>query len=542
MSLVAVPDLSTLDNEVINTKLAEGIVRLQAIFPNIDFTAGVFRELIVNPHSILEASLQAVVDDYEANMAPAVVLANPDTAPAWALDSVLARWRLERAPATAARGNIAIVRSVETTLTLPTAFIFTANGVPFVTESVYSIKTDEALIEATTDILAQEVSEGRWLAFIPVVAQEEGITGMLKRGTPVVPEQTIESLVTAYAASDFVGGEEADTGTELLAKLALAAAAPCLSGPVNMKAWLLKNFPSAVNSSVVGAYFAEMLRDRHWIWPTGGGGKVDWYIRTQREYQDLSVTLQGTLIEKLSDNTGVWQLTITRDIASGFYEVVSVLPEGSDELGSLSITSDVRSYNTTEDEDAPEIEHALEAVYSPFQTVIIQFHDIRTSVSALTVGDTAAYDLVLRGMPILKNIQDAILADTTRNAAGDVLAKAPVPAFTTVDARISLALSSEVTLGDLQQVAADAINTENFSGKLHLGRIYKALQNLLGDDGDIEFMTVRARIRRPDGTYISLTDQDLLTVPDEPENMVTANTVQFLATSDDITIELVRTS
>lgn len=542
MSLVAVPDLGTLDNDVIDTKLAESLARLQTLFPNINFTAGVFRELIVNPHAILEASLQAVVDEYESNMAPAEVLADPDAAPAWALESVLARWRLERDPATAARGSIAIVRSVETTLTLPTAFVFTANGVGFVTESVYSIKTDEEAIESTTDILAQKVSDGRWLAFIPVVAQDAGVTGLLKLGAPVVPEQTIENLITSYAASDFVGGSDADTGAELLAKLALAAAAPCLSGPTNMKAWLLKFFPVAVNSSVVGAYFAEMLRDRHWIWPTGGGGKVDWYVRTQREYQDLSVTLSATLLEKFSDGSGTWQLSLSRDTASGFFEIISILPEGSEDAGSFPITSDVRSYDVTEDEDAPEIESALEAVYSSFQTGIIQFHDTTTDTSSLTVGATASYDVVARIMPIIKNIQDAILADTSRPAAGDILVKAPVPAFTTVDARITLNLSSEVTLGALQQAAADAVNMESFSGKLHVSRLHKAIQTLLGEDGDIEFLTVRARIRRPDGTHISLAERDLLLVPDEPENMVTANTVQFMAKAADISIELVRIS
>lgn len=542
MSLVAVPALDSLNGDVINAKLAESITRLQVLFPNINFTAGVFRELIVNPHSILEASLQAVVDEYEANMAPAEVLANPDAVPAWALESVLARWRLERDPATAARGSIAIVRSVETTLTLPTAFVFTANGVGFVTESVYSIKTDEASLESTTDILAQRISDGRWIAFIPVVAQEAGVTGLLKLGAPVVPEQPIENLITAYAASDFVGGSDADTGAELLAKLALAAAAPCLSGPTNMKAWLLKNFPAAVNSSVVGAYFAEMLRDRHWIWPTGGGGKVDWYIRTQREYQDVTVTLSATLVEKFNDGSGTWQLSLSRDTASGFFEIVSILPEGSEDIGSFEITSDVRSYDTTDDEDAPEIEAAVEAVYSPFQTGIIQFRDTTTDTSLLSVGATASYDVVARVMPFLKSIQDAILADTSRPAAGDILVKAPIPAFTTVDARITLDLSSSVTLGALQQAAADAINMEGFTGKLHISRIHKALQTLLGEDGDIEFLTVRARVRRPDGTHISLAERDLLTAPDEPENMVTANTVQFMSKADDIAIELVRIS
>jgi hypothetical protein len=542
VALVAVPDLSTLDNDVISTKVDESITRLQEIFPNIDFTAGVFRELIVSPHAILETALDEVVGEYEGNMAPADVLADPDAAPEWALDSVLARWRLERSPATPARGDIAILRSSETTLTLPTAFEFSANGVIFVTESVYSIKSDEDLVEATSDILATEVTPGRWLAFVPVVAQEAGVNGLLRRAAPVVPEQTIDSLVTAYAASDFVGGADADTGEELLNKLELAAAAPCLSGPSNMKAWLLKFFPTAVDSSVVGAQFPEQLRDRHWIWPTGGGGKVDWYIRSQREYQLLTITLSAVLVEKISDTVSNWQLALTRSIGTGFYDVIAVLPQGSSDAGTFDILSDIRSYDTTEDEDAPEIENAIEAVYSAFQTGNVIFQDTLTNVATATAGDRASYDVTMRVFPTLKSIQDAIQADTTRPAAADVLVKAPVPAFTAVDARLTLKLTSAVTLGQLQQAAADAINSEGFTGKLHVSRVHQAVQNLLGTEGNIEFLTVRAQLRRPDGTTVAITGADLLLIPDEPGNMVTENTGQFMAKASDIQIELIRVS
>lgn len=538
MSLIELPSLDSLDVLEVQEAADTIATRFQEKFPAVNLPAGVVRELLIDPHGQLATLLQELIDEYESNMTPADVLANPDTSPEWALNALLANWRLTRNPATAARGEIAVLRNVGTTLTLPTGFSFSGDGQDFVTETVYSIKSDEALVTSSTDILATQVGADRWLAYVPVVASVPGAAGMLQRGVPVLPGEIIEGLITAYAASDFAGGADADSGEVLTSKLELAASAPSLSGPVNMQAWLLKNFPSVVRSSVIGFGYAEMLRDRHWIWPSSGGGKVDWYIRTENEYQDLQVQLTASLAEKLPDNTGIWQVNLPRTIGSGFYDIISVLPAGSSDAGSLQITTDQRSYATTGDEQTPEIADVLEAVYSTYQTGAVRFHDPAVNVAALSLGATGTYDLIVRCVPSLKAIQDMVQTDTTRPAAADVLVKAPVPCFVTVRLKATVPVGSVVTAGQLQQALADAVNAEPFTGKLHVARLYKAAQDLLGVNGTIEFLEARGRLRLPDGSFVPLIGRDTLNVPENAELMTTANTVQFFAKAADCSVQL----
>jgi len=308
-----------------------------------------------------------------------------------------------------------------------------------------------------------------------------------------------------------------------------------------MSALLRERFPTVVADSIIGFGDAEMLRDQHSILPISFGGRVDWYIKTSELPENIGLTVEATLISKsVADGSGVWQFSVTSDMAPAFYDVRNIrLPTQAEITGSFDVTNRIRGYAIAAVSGllTPDIDNSIEAAFSRYQTASVQFRDPVTITDTLTVGATAEYTVTLRSMPGVADIQASMSARDTRNYAGDLLVKAAVPCFLSVS--FTLEGKSGLRLPEAADIKSDLtqfVNRLGFTGRLYGSQLLERIHSFLPSGVAVSNLDMFAKILKPDGSVHTMRSSTTISIPNLPDEMVSPRTVCFILDQDDIAI------
>lgn len=534
-------DLRTLDSEGVQQLLTNLTSQLQELNPELDLKRGVFHDTVLYYHAVLEAAIRANLERYQSARSLQQIEADPSLADVDVVNQVLSNWGVSRREGTKAVGSVTIELSAAQSVTVPVGFAFQANGKEFVSTAAFTARTSEAQISSETDRLLQPLSNGNWAFTVDVEASEIGSDYKLNSGDLIVPVRSLVNYVTSYATSSFEDGLNTETNAELLTQLQNGISAKSLSNRAGMRALVasLPEFASVTNQSIVGYGDPEMLRDRHTIFPISYGGRVDWYVRGQSQLERTSLTTTAKLLS-ISGTTSTWQLAIDRNTYPGFYEVTKIRRSGDVVLNSgFEIIEDNRSNDLTGDDFIPDITNVAEGAYSPFQTTIIKFVDTVSDTTSLTVGQTAEYVCEIVGVPLLGEIQAFVSSRDIRSYAADVLVKAPVPCFVEVTLTINKAAGEPTpdTTG-IKAAILNEINAVGFIGRLDGSKIVDRVHGFIANSSSVTELDLFGRIRRPDGSLQYLRSSDSLVIPEQPDKMVSAKTVQFFAEMSTISINV----
>lgn len=540
---IEVEDLTTLDDDLVTQAREELATRLQEFDPSNDYQRGVLHDLLLHFSAILAALNQTNTDRIRQSNSLDAIEKDPTLADDDTVDLLASNYRIERLPGQTATGGMTIVVSTLATVTIGAGEIYEANGVQFAPQQAYVARTSASAVQSSSDRVLTQLADGNWAFTIDVTAIESGETGNIVKDTLLVPETQPANFVKAYAAEDFSGGADVETNETLLARMQEGIAAKALSNRVNMNASLREQaaFANIVATSIVGFGDAEMIRDRHAIWPMSLGGRVDWYVRSSARPQSFGMTLEATLVEKTIDNRGVWQFALGKDAAPGFYEIKSVLQTGADATsGSYELTSDVRSIDLTGDDDfLPDVATTAEGAFSRYQAGVFKFLDTHTDTTALSVGAVRDYDVTVIGMPLIGDMQDYVAGRQVRNYAGDVLVKAPVPCFVQLTFRIQQKAGAEPPdLDAIKNDLAAVVNGVSFTGRLPASLLSDTVHNRLTGDSALTNIDMFGRIRTPANATQYIRSDETLIVPDDADGMVTARTVAFYLEPEDIAVSV----
>ena len=539
---IALRSFDSLNADLVTQTLAEVTQRVQEDNPQLDLRRGVFADLLAYYHSLLDVQRQENINDYLLARSLRALEDNPELADSSLVDDVLSNYLIARQAGANATGTVMIVVSDDVTVTIAQGAVFQANGRLFVTQSVFTAKAEAGQVVAPTDRLFTRTADGNWTFAINVIAEAEGPEYAVRKDTLVVPQALPPNYVTSYAASDFTGGLDAETNTDMLHRLRLGIAAKTMSNRTNMEAMLraVDAFSRIVRTSIIGFGDAEQVRGLRTILPISLPGRVDWYIRTQEAPLRLGLTKTATLLTKNDDGTGLWKFTLSRDDAPGFYEVDNIRPSGSgDASGGFSIVEDVRGIDLTGTGYRPDVIGEVEAAYSRFSTAIITFTDTSTDHSVLTEGDTADYTIEVVCQPSIGEIQDFVSGRDIRGVGSDCLVKAPVPCFVAISFTISKATGeADPDVTAMKSALCHLVNTLGFVGKLVGSQLQDVIYGFLTSGQTTSPIDMIGRVRYPDGTQVYLRDADELTVPADPANMVSYRTVQFFMTPEDVGVSV----
>jgi len=541
---LTVQSFEELDKPLVAEIQARMVQLFTDYFPEIQQNHGVIRDLLLYLAGVTGAVAQTEVARVQSARSLKQITADPLLADPAVTDDVLSMYRVTRQPGGIASGQITIIVSADVTIPLPLSMGFTSNGVRFVLPQAYSAKSTTATLTDPSDRQLVAVGDGTFAFTVPLSAELVGASGNIKRGSIMTPDRPFTYFLTAYASTDFAGGDDTETNQELIDRLDEGAAAKTFSSEPNIVAMIRNEpqFAKTVNYSILGLGDPEMTRDQHSVIPISGGGRLDVYARTGRTPQQFELRKQATLVGTNAAG-GVWQFSLGRDDAPGFYEVVQVRrPADAADAAGYEVIFDLRGFDLSGEGFRPDVVTALEATYTPWQTAVIRFVDTETSTTGLTVGTSKAdYLVAVSAMPQLRDLQRFLGDNSVRNKMTDVLVKGPIPCFVEINFEIQQA--SGQTPPDLQavrQAVADMVNTMGFTGKIHASKVADVVHNFLTSKKQgVGPIDVRGRIRRPDGTMAYIHDLSVMEVPDDPGRMVTPSTVAFILFAEDVGVSVV---
>lgn len=534
-------DLRTIDSEGVQQLLSRLTDQLQTLNPELDLKRGVFHDTVLYYHAVLEAAIRANLERYQSARSLQQIEADPSLADVAVVNEVLSNWGVTRREGTKAVGSVTIELSLAQSVTVPAGFAFQANGKEYVATASFTSRTSAEQVASETDRLIQPLSNGNWAFTVDVEASEIGSDYKLNAGDLITPVRSLVGYVTSYATSSFEDGLNTETNAELLIQLQNGISAKALSNRASMRALIasLPEFSSATNQSIVGYGDPEMLRDQHTIFPISYGGRVDWYIRGQAQLERNSLSVIARLIV-ISGTTSTWQFAVNRNTYPGFYAIEKIRRSDDSAVNSgFEIVEDNRSNDLTGAGFIPDIANVAEGAYSAFQTAIIRFVDTVSDVTKLSVGQTAEYLCEVVGVPLIGEIQSFVASRDIRSYAADVLVKAPVPCFVDVTLTINKASGDPIPdINGIKTAIVNEINSVGFIGRLDGSKIIDRVHGFIANSASVTELDLFGRIRKPDGSTQYVRSSDSLVIPDQPDKMVSAKTVQFFAEIQNISVNV----
>jgi len=549
---ITVQSLDELTDEQVSQAYAIAAGFAAEKHPNLDTKRGPVPELVLGLDAILGAAQKENVDRVRQSQSAVLIESNPELADDDLVDNVASNYRVYRREATPAVGEVVVTLDRQLATTVQTGAILRVGDREFTSDETYMARLSAGNVTSPNDRLLVELSPGVWGFSINVTAVVAGSASLLRKDDELLPELEPVAFIRAYAAADFTGGLDEQTNQELVDLFQDGMSTKAYSNR-SMNRNMIRNadpdvydmvtdgFDDILNFSIIGFGDVEMVRDQHWLMPMSGGGRSDFYVRSQRLPGLIELTKTATLIEK-TVNGGIWQVSILRDDAPGFYEARTIRLAGLGPGGNAyAVTEDVRGLDVTapDNEYIPDVITTLEGAYSRYQTAVIRFLDTDTDVTPLALMDTQDYDITMAAMPLVKEIQEFIGLRDVVNPCGDHLIKGPVPCFTSLSIVLERKNSNaEVDLDAIVDACADYVNTTGFPGKLYSSAIASVIEPLLPSTVSTDIISMLGRVRSPDGSESILSSNEVLTVPNDPATFTTARTVCFILDQNDIAITI----
>ncbi len=515
---------------------------MQERHPEVELTRGVFHDLVIYFNAVLNGAIRENIDRVLASNSLLKITENPALADADLVDQVLSNYNLTRDPGKPAQGEATIVFGQPVTTVIDNTIVFSADNVRFVPAATFTALPPGSTAVEDTERVMIAIGDGTYAVNILLVAEATGVSGNIRRGTRLFPDIPPNNTSAAFAAIDFVNGADAPTNAEYLTKLAPALASKTIGSRQSYAATILSQpaFSGIPHMSILGCGDPEQQRDQHSLFPISGGGKVDIYLQSHSAAQHRDHLLQAVYVGEGQNGT-IWQVTLDRDAAPGFYEVVRVAQALDTTSTGYAVVSDIRGVDLTDLDFVPDITSNVEGAYTRYQTAVIRFEDIDTPPGTLVVGESRAYYTVTTSsMPLVAAVQDYLADKDTRARAADVLVRASVPCFTSISLEIRKeANSPSPDIDAIKQAIVSSVLAQGFIGQLHSSTIASAVHAHLAGRQAVGAIDMFGRIRRTDGTTHYIRSNTLLQIPHDPDRLVTGRTTAFLVGVDDIAVSVV---
>lgn len=519
---------------------------LQEWHPRLSLMRGVIHDLVLYPQGILLAALRLEADRLRRSSSLLTALEDPQLADPEIIDRLAANFLLSRQGGGRARGRILITISRRVPLTVGQGFRFIGQGRTFVAPFTHMVRSSPEAVEGPHDKLLTPAGNGHYTFQIEVLAEAEGASYNLRRGTFFTCIPDLPYFVSAQAIEDFSGGRDPESNADLLQRIQLGPTARTAGSRVQMVAAISSRpeFSGLVSHSLIGHGDLEMRRDQHALWPGSTGGKIDWYIRSAEQPVARILKKTAELLATDLELRGIWRISLTRDDYPGFYFVERVVAqEGDPDSLACEILDETRGFDLSPMAGVdflPDIQSSLEAAFTRFQTLTITFRDPRTSTQGL-IPNTSTRDYFVRvlGFPLIAELQQFASQRDFRPPAGDILVRAPVPCFVSVAVRLYRHPSSPAPdLSQAARICAARINRLGFRGRLTTAWLAEALQELFGPATEIMEIVLHGALHRPDGVWQYFHSNQALEIPLEADGLVSPRNTVFITAERDVSFDV----
>jgi len=552
--------LNELDTTLV-TEAQEAVIQLaEERLPDMDLRRGAMRGQLTSPLAILLAAQQTLAQKLLDSQSLLNVVTTPELYDADLVTSLLSNYRVTRNAADTATGTILLIFDSLSPVTVYEDTIFeTDDGIEFKATQTVRGRTSTETVVLENDQLLTLRADGNYSLVVTAEAVESGTSGNIQIDTELTSQTTFDTLVAAYANVDFTGGAAAETNTALINRLQTGISSRTFSNRSTILGLLNDEFDEVTAVSVVGMSDAEMSRDQRLLLPISSGGRADVYVRSSAAPVSYKATLPATLVLDSESSPspapspesspspeasptaeyGVWQINIGCDVAPGFYAIVSIKPENATPtVEGYTVIDEEYGVDLDTDFYASDINSALEAAFSPFQTATVQFLDTDTDISSLDASTVQYYEVTLLYLPLIEDIHRYLTQRSIRPPVADLLVKAVVPNIISMEIEIDVPSGNTIDSVALKTAITTYINSKAIGAGLKNTEISAILFPLLPTSSVIDSIELNSRIILPNHTDDTVTGVEEVTTIDEPELFSTQHTIALMSHADDIVINV----
>lgn len=441
------------------------------------------------------------------------------------IDKIASNFNTSRSGGTKVKGKVKITVSSAGDYSFRAGFTFIQPTVNlnFIVAKDTSASLNPSAVLEEIQIYADQ---GLYYFVLDVEAENAGAEYQLAASTVLtVPEKYyLRDFVKAEAYGNFSSGANLENDKQVLAKIKTNLGNSRTASPLGIANKFRDTFAGFQAISVCGANDPEMVRSkRNWL-GVSTFGKADVYVRSSLGLQTFQIIKQGTLINSTSN---LWQVSLDNADAPGFYYVQSVIPKVSDiSLGGTLVMRDVSyGYSAYYNQRNNEIASTTEARYTKYQTADISFtYEAAADVTSMP------FELHILGQPNILEMQDMLLLDAQRLACADYLVKAIVPCIVSLEINlIKKNLIDSYESLNIQQLKKDIfnyVNTIPFGEQLYASAIVDLCHNYNIKRVELP-IKMTGQILAPNGKIVKITDSDVLTIPYDLSNGITAKTTGY---------------
>lgn len=452
------------------------------------------------------------------------------------MDALASNYGVTRNEGRKVRGSIKVTVAGRRTYFIDKGFKFVQPNLGFsyaVPEAV------EAVFLTPGDLLrtgqVQLKAEGAGYYFVVVVEASgvgEEVVGGDKNNTQVTnrtrfqldPTLTLNGFVGAEAYGNFTSGLNRETDRDLIFRFRDGLSYKGLSS----RRALTSVFKAALGTfrtlSVTGAHDAELTRAKNNLFGISHFGMADVHVRNGDSIETQVVEVRATKTDATT-----WHMDLGADVVPGFYRIVSVLPAGQTEVGSLQILKQAYGYSQAT-ENANHLSTAAEARFTKYQTCALDFTH---TDEVVPITGTKLFTVMVAHMPFLRDAQDLVNSDDNRLLSADYLVRAAVPCLVSVNLRLERKFpSEELPVEEIRREIFDYINSIPFGEPLIVSRLVDICHNYAVKRVDLPVL-VQGTIWLPEtgkDAILLLSADDKLVIPSLPAAGVSPKTTAFFAT------------
>lgn len=532
-------DITALYTERVQENTALVQATLRQLKDTIDVSKGTaLYDLVVRPFGVLGTLCEENIARARNAGSLLRIAQNPSIADTAMVDELLSNYRMTRRSGTTAIGTVTVSLSSAVVTAVPRGTEFTSGTLSFYTTDSFIGVPEASMVTASTDRVIRSLGNGLYGFEVDVSATSTGGLYRLQQGDVLAMTSPPSNYVSAWATADFTSGSDAETNTELIARMPASLANRTPGNTLNITALIKEQNADVLNVSIIGYGDPEMTRDRNNLFDTGYGGKLDIYTQT-----DTTPTVQRITKTAVLANvtTKTWQLSLDSDEAAGVYQVQGIRRQDQLATGEkLSVTSEAWSVDGAAATDKHIIISVTQAAFSRYQNITLEFVDPETSTTGLTpMVSTGTYYVDLLTMPGIADLQDDLFNSADyANPRYDDLVKAPVPCLVSVSCTVRLRQGGTFNTQAAKQAIADRINNLGFRRTLSAAFIVDALQGMLPTGSYVLYPVdmLGELIEPADGSSTVYRSSTELTITENATGGVTGNTVMFFCSASNVDI------
>lgn len=457
-------------------------------------------------------------------------------------DQVAAYYGIERVEGVRANGSLRVVLLQELPTTVGQAQVFTADASgrayrPEVTVS--AVPFSAGGVESPSRQFIRPLGDGRFYVDVQAVARGDGPDTILISGDTLAADDGSANIDQAVAASTFRGGSGRETNAELAGRLIAAAAAPSLTGRLQLQRLADGIIPGA-SAALVNSTSPLARRNTANTFGVQAGGVADVYVRGGSP-SVRSIVRTASVVDGPDRRATI---VVDPDTAVGIYDISVVgrnNPQGVSgsievELRQLSI-ADYRGHQPQITQQT--VRRSTNARWE------VTFVDSRT-VGGNPVEDWSgasiedAYVAVIRLMPGVGQIADAVYGGDFSLPGLDTVVYAGTPLNLSLNVGVRLGEGAGLDQEAVRSAIAAAIN------RLPIGtpaiNAFRLSDQVRAITADVEVVNVSASgfLNLPDGSLYSVSQSGSeLRIPVDPANNVGPQTTFFSVARQDIGVSFV---